>query len=105
MEIRVDDLSGRSISAFLEEHLEDMRSVSPPETKHALDLESLKAPDIVIPHDRMQASFQCLSETIASCGGYSLEHKGKTPPHKDPAEFEHFVDGLRKAGIDGIEPM
>lgn len=42
MEIRIDDLSDPKIEAFLNEHLEDMKLVSPPESKHALDLEDLK---------------------------------------------------------------
>ncbi|WOJ94504.1 GNAT family N-acetyltransferase [Congregibacter variabilis] len=46
MEIRLDDLSDPRIEAFLEEHLEDMRSVSPPESKHALDLAGLKSPQV-----------------------------------------------------------
>ena len=46
MEIRVDDLSGAEIAAFLDEHLRDMRAASPPESTHALDLEGLKKPDI-----------------------------------------------------------
>ena len=46
MEIRVDDLSGPEIAEFLEDHIRDMRSVSPPESKHALDLEGLRKPDI-----------------------------------------------------------
>ena len=36
---------------------------------------------------------------------YSLAHKRKTLPYKDPAEFDHLVEGLRKAGIDGIDGM
>ncbi|MBC2607562.1 GNAT family N-acetyltransferase [Pelagicoccus albus] len=43
MQIRTDDLSGPEIANFLEEHLEDMRSVSPPESKHALDLDGLRS--------------------------------------------------------------
>ena len=46
MEIKVDDLMGEEIATFLEEHLNDMRSVSPPESKHALDLDALRKPDI-----------------------------------------------------------
>jgi putative acetyltransferase len=46
MEIRVDDLGGPEIAAFLDEHLRDMRAASPPESTHALDLEGLKKPDI-----------------------------------------------------------
>jgi putative acetyltransferase len=44
--IRLDDLRGPEIAAFLEEHLENMRAVSPPESKHALDLEALRKPDV-----------------------------------------------------------
>ena len=46
MVIRVDDLTGPEISAFLAAHIEDMRSVSPPESKHALDLAGLRRPEI-----------------------------------------------------------
>ncbi|WP_369959409.1 GNAT family N-acetyltransferase [Pseudomonas benzenivorans] len=47
MDIRLDDLSGPEIAGFLEQHLQDMRSVSPPESKHALDINDLKRPDIL----------------------------------------------------------
>ncbi|HWB97817.1 MAG TPA: GNAT family N-acetyltransferase, partial [Bryobacteraceae bacterium] len=46
MDIQIDDLSGPEIAAFLEEHLQDMRAVSPPESKHALDLAGLRGPEI-----------------------------------------------------------
>ncbi len=46
MEIKIDDLSGSEIAEFLAEHLQDMRAVSPPESKHALDLDGLKKPEI-----------------------------------------------------------
>ena len=46
VQIIVDDLSGSEIAAFLEEHIQDMRSVSPPESKHALDLAGLRKPEI-----------------------------------------------------------
>jgi putative acetyltransferase len=46
LRIRIDDLRGPEIAAFLEEHLQDMRAASPPESKHALDLEGLRRPEI-----------------------------------------------------------
>jgi putative acetyltransferase len=44
--IVVDDLSGPAIAAFLDEHLRQMRSITPPESKHALDLDGLRAPEV-----------------------------------------------------------
>jgi putative acetyltransferase len=46
MEIRTDDLSGPEIAALLTEHLEAMAQVSPRESRHAMDLERLRQPDI-----------------------------------------------------------
>nr|WP_281381960.1 GNAT family N-acetyltransferase [Nocardiopsis mwathae] len=39
-------MSGQEIIEFLEEHVEEMRSVSPPESTHALDLEGLRRPEV-----------------------------------------------------------
>lgn len=46
MEIQIDNLTGWEIAAFLEEHIRDMRAVSPPESKHVLDLDGLRKPEI-----------------------------------------------------------
>lgn len=46
MRIVVDNLEGQEIIAFLQEHLAEMRSASPPESVHALDLSGLRKPDI-----------------------------------------------------------
>jgi putative acetyltransferase len=46
MKIKIDDLSDPRISAFLDEHIEEMKSVSPPESKHALDIEGLRKRDV-----------------------------------------------------------
>jgi len=46
LRIRLDDLRDPRIAAFLEEHLVDMRRVSPPESVHALDLDALRRPGI-----------------------------------------------------------
>lgn len=44
--IEVDDLSLPAIQALLNEHLQSMYSLSPPESVHALDLEKLRKPGI-----------------------------------------------------------
>lgn len=45
-EIRLDDLRGAPIQRLLEAHLDLMRSISPPESVHALDLDALRAPEV-----------------------------------------------------------
>ncbi|MEU4541040.1 GNAT family N-acetyltransferase [Streptosporangium sp. NPDC023825] len=46
MKIVLDDLSGPEIAGFLDEHVQEMRSVTPLESKHALDLDELRRPEI-----------------------------------------------------------
>lgn len=46
MKIKVDDLSGPEIAAFLDEHVQQMRSLTPLCSKHALDLDGLRKPDV-----------------------------------------------------------
>ena len=46
MKIRIDDLEHPATHALLNEHLQNMRELSPPESVHALNLEKLRAPDI-----------------------------------------------------------
>jgi putative acetyltransferase len=46
MKIEVDDLSRPEIHALLNEHLQSMYELSPPESVHALDLEHLRRPGI-----------------------------------------------------------
>jgi putative acetyltransferase len=61
MEITVDDLTGPEIAAFLEAHLADMRSVTPLESKHALDLDGLRRPEVTFWTVRD-------GETLVGCG-------------------------------------
>src|SRR6185503_11732379 len=45
-EIKTDDLSGPEIAELLAEHLRCMAEVSPPESRHALNLDGLRKPDV-----------------------------------------------------------
>jgi putative acetyltransferase len=46
MQIRRDDLSGPAVRALLQEHLTQMRQISPPESVHALDIDGLRSPEV-----------------------------------------------------------
>lgn len=46
MHIIVDDLSAPQIAAFLQDHINDMLAITPVESKHALDLDDLRRPEI-----------------------------------------------------------
>jgi putative acetyltransferase len=46
MKIVVDDLSGPEIAGFLDEHIQQMRTITPLESKYALDLDALRTPEI-----------------------------------------------------------
>jgi len=46
LEIKIDDLCGPEIAALLAKHLQCMAKVSPPESRHALNLDELRKPDI-----------------------------------------------------------
>lgn len=46
MKLELDDLTRPAVHALLNEHLQHMHELSPPESVHALDLEKLRRPDI-----------------------------------------------------------
>jgi len=48
LHIRPDDLTGPEIIALLHEHLRCMAEVSPPESRHALNLDGLRQPDVTL---------------------------------------------------------
>ena len=61
VKIVVDDLSGPEIAEFLNEHVEEMRSITPLESKHALDLDGLRQPEVTF--------WSVLDgETLVGCG-------------------------------------
>lgn len=46
MRIAVDDLSSPATIAFLEDHVTELRTLGPPESTHALDLDGLREPGV-----------------------------------------------------------
>ena len=69
--IRRDDLTDPRIAAFLEEHLADMRRVSPPESVHALDLDQLRQPHILF-FSAWDAETPSPSATLLGTGAIKL---------------------------------
>lgn len=46
MQLKIDNLESEEIAEFLEQHIQEMRATSPPESVHALDLNGLRVPEI-----------------------------------------------------------
>lgn len=46
MDIRPDDLTEEKVVGLIREHLQSMALISPPESTHGLDVESLRKPDV-----------------------------------------------------------
>ncbi|MDS1270505.1 GNAT family N-acetyltransferase [Lipingzhangella sp. LS1_29] len=72
MRIVAGDPAQAQIAEFLEEHLREMRAVTPPESKHALDLDGLRGPGI---------TFWSVWDdgTVVGCGAL----KGLDPTHAE----------------------
>ncbi len=75
----------------------------------ALEERIIRNPDTDISHVLLAACYGQLGMTDEATAAwvtaltvnpdYSLEFKRRLLPYKNPAEFEHFADGLRKAGL------
>jgi putative acetyltransferase len=61
LEIREDDLESAQVIALLQEHLDEMHRITPPESVHALDLSGLRQPGITL-----WAAW--LGDDLAGCG-------------------------------------
>jgi putative acetyltransferase len=85
--IRIDDLRGPEIAQLLQEHLTDMRAVSPPESVHALDLEGLRQPEI---------TFWTLWDGEALAGCVAL--KELTPQHAELKSMR-TASAFRRRGV------
>lgn len=48
MHIREDDLTGPEIIALVQDHLDHMYAITPPESIHSLGIEALKVPEITV---------------------------------------------------------
>jgi putative acetyltransferase len=84
-EIRIDDLSGSEVIRLLDEHMRAMEAVSPPESRHALSLDELRAPDV---------TFWTLWDGDSLVGGGAL--KQVAPSHGEIKSMRTAPSYLRK---------
>jgi putative acetyltransferase len=85
--ITVDDLSGPEIASFLAEHIDEMRAVSPPGSKHALDLAGLRQPEITLWTLRYEG-------IIAGCGALK-----QLDPHHGEVKSMRTAAPFRRCGV------
>jgi putative acetyltransferase len=103
MHIRIDDLHGPEIAALLQEHLDDMKRHSPPESIHALDLDKLRRPEITfwtLWHDGELLGCGAIKQLDATHGEIksmrtSMHHRRKgVAAHM----LQHILDEARRRG-------
>ena len=85
IEIQVDDLSGPEIAELLTEHLRSLAEVSPPESRHALNLNELRKPGIAF-----WSAWQ--GHALVGCGAL----KELTPEHGEIKSMRTAQAHLRK---------
>jgi putative acetyltransferase len=104
LKIVVDDLCGPEIAAFLGAHVQEMRSITPLESKHALDLDGLRTPEI---------TFWSVwdGDTLAGCGAIKrldADHAELKSMRTAPARkrtgiasrlLEHIIVEARRSGF------
>ena len=105
----VDDLTGPQIASFLDEHVREMLSITPPESKHALDLETLRGPGI---------TFWSVLDggTVVGCGALKrldARHAEVKSMRTQAARqrsgiasmmLEHIITEARRMGFQPAEP-
>lgn len=101
MKIRVDDLTGAEIAELLEQHIRDMRAISPPESKHALDLNGLRQPEITfwtIWDENSLAGCAALKELDSSHA--EIKSMRTAPAHRNQGVAKmllgHIIDEAKK---------
>jgi putative acetyltransferase len=85
IQIKVDDLTGLEIAAFLSEHLNALAEITPAESRHALNLDELRRPDVTF------WSAWCGDELVG-CGAL----KEIDPQHGEVKSMRTAKGSLRK---------
>ena len=107
VEICVDDLSGSEIAGLLKGHLDHMAMLSPPDTVHTLDLESVRVPEVTFwtmwdgPDLLGCGALKELDPTFAEIKSMRTapEHRGKGVAER---LVKHILDVARQRGYQRI---
>ncbi|WP_251975759.1 GNAT family N-acetyltransferase [Salinicola avicenniae] len=107
MRIIRDDLRGPEIAAMLKAHLKDFEPHSPPESRHALDLEGLRHPDV-----HFYTAWK--DDDLLGCGAFKRlddTHAEVKSMRTDPAHLRqgvarailaHLIEEARAAGLQRL---
>ena len=107
LSIAIDDLRGPEIHALLARHLETMRSLSPPESVHALDIDGLRRPEITfwtVRDGGLLVGCGALKRMQADEGEIKSMHTAAEHRGKGVAETM-LMHILRAAEADGIKRL
>jgi putative acetyltransferase len=103
-----DDLTDPAVVALLDGHVAELRSISPPESSHALDLEGLRAPGVTF------WAARDADGTVLGCGALALLDAGhgevksmRTSPQATRrgvarAVLEAVIDEARQLGLSRL---
>jgi putative acetyltransferase len=103
-----DDLTDPAVVALLDGHVAELRSISPPESSHALDLEGLRAPGVTV------WAARDADGTVLGCGALALLDAGhgevksmRTSPQAQRrgvarAVLEAVMDEARRLGLSRL---
>ena len=107
MEIRIDTELGEEVEKLLQEHIDDMQSVSPPESKHALDIDGLRHPDVTLwciwDGDQL-AGFGAIKELNKTQAELKSMRTSSMYPRRGIASMllDHIIDVSRRRGYQGL---
>jgi putative acetyltransferase len=101
LQIFQDDLTGRKVADLLEEHLENIKEITPPQSIHALDLKALRSPDITFWtawEDDELLGCGALKELDASSGEIKSMRTAKAHRRKGVASkiLEHIIEEAKR---------
>lgn len=107
LRIELDHLTDPAVVALLEEHVAELRSISPPESTHALDLAALRADgvDVWVARDDRGSGppLGCVALTLVEPGHGELKSMrtaaGSTGRGVGTALLEHVLDQARGRGL------